>query len=127
MVFRKQLIVLVIVLGLAGMACSLGSQTGREPEPEGGTGEQLFQSSGCTGCHDGVAGIAPSLDGLYGEEVLLEGGETEIADEEYLQESILDPQAKVVQGYQPVMPDYRDQLSDAELEALVMYIVSLGD
>jgi cytochrome c oxidase subunit 2 len=125
--FRKPLIVIVLVLGLAGLGCGLASRTERESEPEGVSGELVFQNSGCTGCHNGIAGIAPSLDGLYGEEVPLGNGETVIADEKYLRESILNPKTKVVQGYQPVMPEYQNQLSEEQVEALIQYIVSLDD
>ena len=127
------MIVLVIVLCLSGIACGFfsrgASETGpeREIELEGVSGEEVFRNSGCSGCHNGVAGIAPSLEGLYGEEVSLESGETIIADEEYLRESIRDPKAKIVQGYQPVMPDFQDQLSEAQIESLIQYIISMGN
>jgi cytochrome c oxidase subunit 2 len=74
-----------------------------------------------------VAVAAPSLEGVYGSEVDLEGGETVVADEAYLRESILSPGAKIVRGYQPIMPDFSSQLSEAEVEALVGYIRALGE
>ena len=93
----------------------------------GGAGEQLFQQSGCTGCHTGAQGApGPALAGLFGEQVELADGQTVVADENYLQESILEPQVKVVKGYQPIMPSYKGRLTDEEVFALVTYIESLG-
>jgi cytochrome c oxidase subunit 2 len=71
--------------------------------------------------------VAPSLDGVFGESVPLENGETVIADEDYIRESILSPQEKIVAGYEPIMPSYEGRLSEEELEALVEYVKSLGN
>jgi mono/diheme cytochrome c family protein len=92
------------------------------------SGEARFQSLGCAACHTAEnTDLAPTLVGLFGEPVQLEGGETPTADEAYLRESILNPQAKIVAGYQPVMPSFADQVTEEDLEALVAYIQSLGD
>lgn len=90
-------------------------------------GEQIFTSLGCVACHrsDG-AGIGPSLDGRYNTEETMADGSTVLADEAYLIESILNSTAKVVEGYQPVMPAYQGQLSDDQVAQLVEYIKSLG-
>jgi cytochrome c oxidase subunit 2 len=83
---------------------------------------------GCGACHVNAAGkIAPSLAGLFGAPVSLEGGETIFADEAYIRESILFPQRKVVIGYDPVMPPYERRIDDEQLAALVEYIKSLGE
>lgn len=90
-------------------------------------GEGLFQQLGCVGCHnpnDGGAG--PSLVGIYGTERPLEGGQTATADENYLRESILEPQAKIVEGYQPVMPSFQGQVSEEQIMNLIEYIKSIG-
>ena len=103
----------------------------RTPGPPAGAGQPgaaLFQELGCSSCHQQTStDIAPSLVGLYGEEVPLEGGQTVTADEAYLAESILNPNARIVAGYQPIMPSYENRVSEEELQALVDYIVSLGD
>ena len=71
-------------------------------------GQALFQSLGCIGCHTGQSGaIAPSLAGIYGKPIQLEGGQTVTADDAYIKESILNPTAKVVKGFQPIMPASR--------------------
>lgn len=87
------------------------------------SGAHLFQSLGCAQCHGQVA---PTLAGLFGRQVHLDSGQTVLADENYLRESILDPQAKVVAGYARLMPSYRGQVSEEQLADLVMYIKSLG-
>lgn len=90
-------------------------------------GKLLYARKGCAQCHsvDGKAGTGPSFKGIYGERVLLIGGESLVVDENYLRESIVDPQAKIVQGYQPVMQTYRGILSDDEITNIIEYIKSL--
>ena len=93
-------------------------------------GATVFAQSGCAGCHtvtpNGASGVGPALHGLYGRQENLNDGTTVLADENYIRESIMKPLAKVVQGYSPVMPSYSGQLSEDELNAVVLYIRSLG-
>ncbi len=70
-------------------------------------------------------GRAPSLNGLYGAQVLLADGSTVTADEAYLRESLLQPNAKIVAGYQPLMPAFQGQLTEEQIFALTAYIRSL--
>ena len=99
--------------------------------PEGLTaaewGEQVFRSRGCVACHsiDGKRVVGGPVDGLWGSERPLATGETVVADEAYVRESILNPTAKVVRGYVPQMPRYRGILADAEVDALVAYLQAL--
>jgi cytochrome c oxidase subunit 2 len=65
------------------------------------------------------------LEGLYGQRVPLRGGAMVDADEGYLRESILNPRAKIVQGWEPIMPTYKGQVSEEELIQLIAYIKSL--
>jgi cytochrome c oxidase subunit 2 len=58
--------------------------------------------------------------------VLLEDGRTVTADENYIRESILEPGAKIVKGFKPVMPTFQGQVSDDQLNALVDYVKSLA-
>lgn len=89
-------------------------------------GKQLFQSHGCTGCHqDSAQTPAPALDGLYGRTVPLDNGSTIVADEAYIRDSILQPQKHVVAGFQPIMPSFSGQLSESEIFELIAYIKSL--
>ena len=68
---------------------------------------------------------APNLAGIYNKPVLLEDGRTVIADENYVRESILNPTAKIVNGFKPVMPTFQGIVSDEQLNALVAYVKSL--
>ncbi len=93
------------------------------------TGAELFREMACHTCHtvepqDGSS-TGPSLHGVYGSEVTLRNGGTVTADEAYLRESILSPNAKTVTGYMPVMPSYEARLTEEELNLLVSYIKSL--
>jgi cytochrome c oxidase subunit 2 len=91
------------------------------------TGEKLFAELGCVTCHRiDTQGRGPSLVGLFGKPVLLEDGRTVVADENYLRESILQPTAKIVNGFKPIMPTFQGQISDEQLNALVAYVKSLG-
>lgn len=91
-------------------------------------GARLYASKRCVGCHsiDGTPGNGPSFLGVYGHEVTLSDGGKQTADENYLRQSILDPTAKVVAGYQPIMPTYQALLKDNEIDALIAYIKSLA-
>lgn len=74
---------------------------------------------------DGSAKTGPSLLGVFGHEQALADGSTVVADENYIRESILEPQAKVVAGYDPVMPTYQGRLNDREIMAVIEYLKSL--
>src|ERR1700737_655727 len=90
-------------------------------------GEKLFAEKACGTCHLGDGkGRAPSLNGVYGAKVLLADGSTVTADEAYIRESILDPKAKIVAGYQPLMPTFQGQMTEEEILSLTVYIRSLG-
>jgi len=97
-------------------------------DPMAFAGGQLFTSLGCVGCHrmDGT-GQGPSLQGIFGEQQAIEGGESVVVDENYIRNSILNPQAQIVAGYPPIMPSYEGQLSDDQLNQLVAYVKSLTD
>lgn len=88
-------------------------------------GQALAGANGCAACHsvDGKAGVGPTWFGLPGSDVKLEGGQTVKADDAFLTESIKDPKAKVVQGFQPTMPVY--PFTDAEIADIVAYIKTL--
>jgi cytochrome c oxidase subunit 2 len=89
-------------------------------------GEDLFQRMGCASCHrPGGAVPAPSLIGLFGSEVKLQSGRRVVADENYIRESIIDPRAKVVAGYQPLMPIYRGLISEDGILQIIAFLKSL--
>lgn len=92
-------------------------------------GQNLFQNTlGCASCHgeNGQGGRGPALTNLLGSSVPIQGGGTVTADENYVRESILNPTAKVVAGYQPIMPTFQGQVSEEQLLQLIAYIKSLS-
>jgi cytochrome c oxidase subunit II len=100
-----------------------GSQARATPAS---SGAELFAAKACDTCHrPGTAARAPILAGIYGRTERLEGGRRVTADETYIRESILDPQAKIVAGYQPIMPTFRNELSEDDLLQLIGYVKSL--
>jgi cytochrome c oxidase subunit 2 len=92
-------------------------------------GEQLYRSKACYTCHsvDGTGNVGPTFKGAFGHEVTLSDGSKVTVDENYIRESILDPRAKVVMGFQPVMPTYQGKLRAREVDALIAYIRSLEE
>lgn len=90
-------------------------------------GQQLFQTLGCASCHgaNGEGGRGPTLAGAFGKMTQLQGGESVRVDEGYVRESILNPQAKIVQGFGPIMPTFQGQISEEQLMQLTAYIKSL--
>ena len=91
-------------------------------------GEKLFQQYGCSSCHLlDQQGRCPIMRGVYGSRVLLEDGRTVLADDAYIRESILNPNAKIVAGFQrDIMPNFTGQISEEGLLQLIVYIKSLA-
>jgi cytochrome c oxidase subunit II len=91
-------------------------------------GQQMFESLGCASCHGANAegGRGPALLGVYGSNVTLNNGQSQRADEGYVRESILNPQAKIVTGFGPIMPSFQGQLTEEQLLQLVAYVKSLS-
>ena len=91
-------------------------------------GKRLFEELRCAACHmPEIAPVrCPPLQNVYGHDVLLKGGQTVTADENYLRESILHPAAKVVQGYEPLMPSFDGQVDEEQLLQLIAYLKSLA-
>jgi cytochrome c oxidase subunit 2 len=88
-------------------------------------GKKAFERHGCVSCHGAGSSVpAPPLEGLYGTQVPLDNGESVLADENYIRESILNPQAKIVRGYQNIMPSFQGQLNGDEVVGLIEYIKS---
>ncbi len=96
---------------------------GLKPESPAAEGEQLFSELICSTCHEpGSSERGPALTGLLGRMVTLASGDTVVADEVYVRESILNPAARVVAGYQPLMPTYQGLVSEEQIIALIAYI-----
>ena len=90
-------------------------------------GEKLFQSLVCNTCHlQGPQGRGPVLNNIFGTTVRLESGGSVVVDEAYVRESIVNPQAKVVAGYQPIMPTFQGLVTEEQLLQLVAYVHSLS-
>lgn len=102
-------------------------QGGAAPASPAAAGEQLFAQLACNTCHkEAPDARGPALHGVFGTQVSLASGATVTADEDYLRESILDPAAKVVVGYQPIMPSFQGQVSEEGLMQLISYIKGLS-
>jgi cytochrome c oxidase subunit 2 len=90
-------------------------------------GEVLYRRQGCSGCHstDGSAKTGPTFKGIYGQTHSFSNAAPAAVDDNYIRESILEPMAKIRQGYQGVMPTYKGRLKDEEITALIEYIKTL--
>ena len=90
-------------------------------------GQRLFGELGCIACHRPDAGaLGPNLAGVFGHDVTLSDGTTLVVDENYVRESILNPQAKLVAGYAPIMPTFQGTVNEEQLGQLIAYVKSLG-
>jgi cytochrome c oxidase subunit 2 len=119
----------VIVVEDAGFAAWVAEQqvlaeaAGQTPE---GRGQALVAANGCAACHsvNGAAGVGPTWFQLAGSEVPLSGGGTVIADDAFLAESILQPQAKIVAGFEnQQMPAY--SFTEEQIADIIAYIKTL--
>jgi cytochrome c oxidase subunit 2 len=99
------------------------------PERLAELGQELHTSQGCIACHNvsgDPGGVGPTWKGLFGSTREFTDGTSQVADEEYLRNSILNSQSEIVAGYPPVMPaNYADVLSDQQLDAIIEYIKTL--
>lgn len=124
---RVHIAAAVLCLGLVA-ACGGGRKPVAEPplSPEAAQGKQLASAKNCLTCHtlDGRPGPGPTWNGAFGSTVTLVDGTKVKVDEAYLFRAIKDPFAERVRGYVTVMP--RNNLTDAEAQAIVAYIKALG-
>jgi len=98
-----------------------------EKEPCTTQGPKLYEGQGCSTCHtvDGTKRIGPTWKGVFGTTEHFTDGTSATVDENYIRDSILDPQAKIVAGYTPAMPTFKGKLRDRQITCLVEYIKSL--
>jgi len=89
-------------------------------------GERLFSELACNTCHlaDGT-GRGPSLVNKFGSTEQLATGSSVTVDEAYIRESILNPQLKLVNGYQPLMPTFQGLVNEEGVMALIEYVKTL--
>lgn len=102
--------------------------TGAEEEISVQRGKQIYTEQGCPACHstDGSEGLGPTHQNIFGRQETLTDGTTITVDEEYIRESIVDPNANIVEGYQPVMQPY-SHLSDSEIQSIIEYMKSISE
>jgi cytochrome c oxidase subunit 2 len=118
----------VIVMDPVDYQNWLGSGGQGRQESLAQAGERLFRQLGCDTCHrEESQELGPSLRGLFGRQVVLADGRTIVADEAYLRESILNPNAKIVAGFPSPssMPTYQGQITEEQVLQLVAYLKSL--
>jgi len=87
-------------------------------------GALLYKSKGCNACHsiDGAKIVGPTFKGLWGRQEETSGGAVTV-DDAYFKESVMNPMAKIVNGFPPAMPP--QQVNDLELQSLALYIQTL--
>lgn len=92
-------------------------------------GQKLYTRRGCAQCHsiDGTAKVGPTFKGTFGTEQKLADGTTITVEDNYIRESILEPNAKVRGGFRPQMPSFKGQLKDSQIEDLILFIKSLNE
>ncbi|PJA22255.1 MAG: cytochrome c oxidase subunit II, partial [Deltaproteobacteria bacterium CG_4_10_14_0_2_um_filter_43_8] len=90
-------------------------------------GKELFTKQGCTACHSTGTNklVGPGLAGLFGKETTLTDGKKLTVDENYIRRSLMEPNAELVEGFAPLMPTFKGQLSDEEVNHLIAYLKSL--
>lgn len=99
---------------------------GVQSRPPAELGKELFTTLACNTCHvPGGSGRGPDLTNVFGTEVTLTTGRQVKVDETYVRESILSPSAKLLAGYEPLMPTYQGQVSEEQVGYLIAYIKSL--
>ena len=87
-------------------------------------GARVFDRGGCASCHTltGEVKTGPSFKGVYGKTETLASGATQVVDDNYIRESVLEPNAKIVQGFGPQMPSFAGQFNDEQIAALIEFI-----
>jgi len=91
-------------------------------------GRRVYAKNACAGCHstNGTPMAGPTFKGLFGRKDEMADGSTIVADENYIRESILQPRAKIVKGFAPIMPEnFKDQLSETEITGVIEFIKTL--
>ena len=135
-------LLLAFIVSVLAISCAAEADPTPKPDPTGAQsstpeatpnvereiarGKLLSQQNGCLGCHtvDGRDQVGPTWLGLYGSVEEIEGGTSVQVDDQYLIESIRDPNAQVVRGYRPnIMPPFG--IDDDGIDAIIAYIRSL--
>lgn len=123
---HSRMIGTVVVMEPADFEAWLSGEHGNESPAE--SGRRLFEELRCGSCHMPQTGPVrcPPLFNVFSRKVVLQDERVVTADEDYLRESILRPNAKIVKGYQPLMPSFDGQLNEQQIIQLIAYLKSLG-
>lgn len=123
---HSRMIGTVVVVEPADFEVWLSGEHGKESPAE--AGRRLFEELRCGSCHMPQTGPVrcPPLFNIFSRKVVLQDDRVVTADEDYLRESILRPNAKIVKGYQALMPSFDGQLNEEQIIQLITYLKSLG-
>jgi len=118
----QSLALVVCGIGIVASACGGGPDL----TPEAAEGRRIAEENGCAACHgaDGQGGVGPAWQGLHGSTVELDDGTSVAADHDYLERSIVDPEAQKVAGYTINMPP--NTLGPAEVASIIAYIEEIS-
>jgi len=107
-----------------GGAPEVAAESGLTPAERGA---ELYNKRGCKACHtlDGSHGVGPTFKGVFGRTEELQDGSHITVDENYIIESLHEPQAKMVKGYPPVMPSFKGMISDREVSDIIAYLKTI--
>ncbi len=116
---------LAAVAGLVGTTAACSSAPELTLSASAQEGKTLYDTNGCASCHgaNGAGGVGPALAGIAGTNIVLSDGSSVLADRAYLIESILQPQAQLVDGYNIKMP--QNQLSETQADLVAQFIEEL--
>ncbi len=98
--------------------------------PPAVAGHKLYQIKGCMQCHSDQPNtiiVGPSFHNLWGHTQVMSNGEKITVNENYVRQSILDPGAKIVSGFQNDMPSFRGRIKDDEITAIIAWLQSISD
>jgi len=117
----------VMVMEPAAFEDWLDKGGSKEDLPPVELGQKLFTTRTCNTCHslDGTRIQGPTFKGIFGRKEILADGSEVTVDENYIRESLLNPGAKIVKGYPPVMPTFQGMLKDKDIDALIAYLKTL--
>ena len=91
-------------------------------------GQEIANSFGCTGCHTTTGEVTqgPSWLDLFGKTETLNDGTEVVVDDAYVEESILDPAAKLVQDFEAVMPTF-STLTEGDIQDIIAFMQTLSE
>jgi len=117
---------LVAVAGLVGATTACSSAPELTLSASAQEGKTLYDTNGCASCHgsNGVGGVGPALAGIAGTNIAVSNGSSVLADRAYLVESILQPEAQLVDGYNIKMP--QNQLTATQADLVAQFIEELS-